>query len=958
MNRNIKIKGARVNNLKNIDVEIPRNKLVVITGLSGSGKSSLAFDTIYAEGQRRYVESLSSYARQFLDVQDKPDVDGIDGLSPAVAIDQRSASRNPRSTVGTVTETYDLLRLLYARIGVPHCPECGKEVKRQTVEQIVDKIWAIDNNVNVTILAPVIKEQKGKHHKIFEELQKANFYQVRFDSIVYNIEEVLAMPIDKQKKHTIEVVVDRVMLDGDKEVKSQMLESVKIALDLGNGLVIIQRSDKDEDQLFSQYYNCPDCGISLPEIDLRSFSFNSPNGACPECSGLGTKQEVDPELVISNPRLTLAEGAIKPWTKIFSTQTTNWQLLEAVAKKYKFSVNTPAEKLSKKAKEIILYGTDGELYQIGSKSLPFEGVIPFLEKKYKSTDSDYIRKEIEKYMRMHICPLCQGKRLKPETLAVTVAGLSISELSNLPIEKIKLFSDEAVSSVKVKGKKLPKEYLIIKDKVDEKALNIGRQIFKELERRLNYIEDVGLSYLTLDRSSVTLSGGEAQRIRLATQMGSKLAEVIYVLDEPTIGLHQADINKLIQALKKLREQNNSVIVVEHDETTMMEADQIIDIGPGAGIYGGEVIAQGSPEQIKKDSKSLTGKYLSGKSKIEMPKVDRKKRGNGKSISIKGATANNLKNINVDIPLGKFVCITGVSGSGKSTLMTDILSKALARKFYRSKELPAEHKSINGIQHLDKVISIDQTPIGRTPRSNPATYTGIFTYIRDLFTQVPEAKIKGFDAGKFSFNVKGGRCEECGGDGFVKIEMQFLPDVYVICDECKGKRYKKEVLEIHYRGKNIADVLDMTVSEAREFFNDTPILKEKLTTLEEVGLGYLQLGQPATTLSGGEAQRIKLATELSRYSTGKTLYILDEPTTGLHFDDIKRLLVILNRLVDKGNSVLIIEHNLDVIKQSDWIIDLGPEGGEKGGYLVAEGSPQQVVKIKKSVTSQYLKKVIK
>ncbi len=958
MNNNIKIKGARVNNLKNIDVEIPRNKLVVITGLSGSGKSSLAFDTIYAEGQRRYVESLSSYARQFLDVQDKPDVDGIDGLSPAVAIDQRSTSRNPRSTVGTVTETYDLLRLLYARIGVPHCPKCGKEVKRQTVEQIVDKIWAIDNNVNVTVLAPVIKEQKGRHHKIFEELQKANFYQVRFDGIVYNLEEVLEMPIDKQKKHIIEVVIDRVMLDGDKEVKNQLLESVKIALDLGNGLSIIQRSDKDEDQLFSQYYNCPDCGISLPEIDLRSFSFNSPNGACPECSGLGTKQEVDPELVISNPRLTLAEGAIKPWTKIFSTQTTNWQLLEAVAKKYKFSVNIAAEKLSKKAKEIILYGTDGDLYQIGSKSLPFEGVIPFLEKKYKSTDSDYIRKEIEKYMRMHICPLCEGRRLKPESLAVTVGGLSISELSSLPIEKIKIFCDEAVRSVKEKAKRLPKGYSIIKESVNEKALNIGRQIFTELERRLLYIEDVGLSYLTLDRSSVTLSGGEAQRIRLATQMGSKLAEVIYVLDEPTIGLHQADINKLIQALKKLKAQNNSVIVVEHDETTMLEADQIIDIGPGAGIYGGEVIAQGSPEQIKKDSNSLTGKYLSGKYKIEVPKIDRKKRGNGKSISIKGASANNLKNINVDIPLGNFVCITGVSGSGKSTLMTDILSKALARKFYRSKEIPSDHKSINGIQHLDKVISIDQTPIGRTPRSNPATYTGIFTYIRDLFTQVPESKIKGFDAGKFSFNVKGGRCEECGGDGFVKIEMQFLPDVYVTCDECKGKRYKKEVLEIHYRGKNIADVLEMTVSEAREFFNDTPILKEKLTTLEEVGLGYLQLGQPATTLSGGEAQRIKLATELSRYSTGKTLYILDEPTTGLHFDDIKRLLIILNRLVDKGNSVLIIEHNLDVIKQADWIIDLGPEGGEKGGYLVAEGSPEQIVKIKKSATSQYLKKVLK
>jgi len=941
--------------LKNIDLTIPRNKLIVITGLSGSGKSSLAFDTIYAEGQRRYVESLSSYARQFLDVQDKPDVDKIDGLSPAIAIDQRSSSRNPRSTVGTVTETYDLLRLLYARIGIPHCPKCGREVKKQTVKEIVNKIWNIDNQVNITVLAPVVKEEKGFHRKVFEELQKANFYQVRLDGIVYNVEEVLSMQLDKQKKHTIEAVVDRVLLDGDKEMKNQLLESVKVALDLGNGLVIIQRSDTEEDDLFSQYYNCPVCEISLPEFDLRSFSFNSPNGACPTCSGLGITQEVDPDLVISNPRLTLAEGAIKPWTKIFSTQTVYWRLLEMVAKKHRFSLNVPVEKLSKKAKQKVLYGTGDEMYQVRGKSMPFEGVIPYLESKYKSTDSDYIRKEIEKYMRMHKCHKCQGKRLKAESLAVTIGGLSISAVADMPINEIKEFISEATNSVKAKTGRLPKKFKMIKEPLKPKVIQVAEPIFKELNRRLGFINDVGLSYLHLDRSANTLSGGEAQRVRLATQMGAKLAEVIYVLDEPTIGLHHADIDKLISSLQNLKFQDNTVIVVEHDENTMMSADQIIDIGPGAGIYGGEVIFQGTPEQIKKDKHSLTGKYISGRRKVEVEKQKKTKRGNGKKIFIKGASANNLKNINVDIPLGKFVCITGVSGSGKSTLMTDILSRALARKFYRSKELPAEHKKIEGIENLDKVITIDQTPIGRTPRSNPATYTGVFTYIRDLFTQVPEAKIKGFGAGKFSFNVKGGRCEACGGEGYVKIEMQFLPDVYAVCDECRGKRYKKEILEIHYRGKNIADVLEMTVAEAKDFFYDTPILNEKFSVLNEVGLGYLKLGQSATTLSGGEAQRIKLATELSRYSTGKTLYILDEPTTGLHFDDIKRLLIILNKLVDKGNSVLIIEHNLDVIKQADWIIDLGPEGGDKGGYLVAEGTPTEVAEEKKSITGKFLRK---
>lgn len=955
MENKISIKGAKVNNLKNINLDIPRNKLVVITGLSGSGKSSLAFDTIYAEGQRRYVESLSSYARQFLEVKEKPDVDQITGLSPAIAIDQRYSAQNPRSTVGTITEIYDLLRLMFSRIGISHCPNCGRVVSRQKIEEIVEKIWSIGKKINITILAPVVREQKGSQKKVLEEIRKAKYFQVRFDGILYNVEDLARLAIDKEKKHTVEIVIDRVLLDNDKETKNQLKESVKVAADLGNGLIVVLRSDKEGDTVFSQYYTCPECQIDLPEIELRSFSFNSPFGACPACSGLGVRREVDPELVINNPRLTLAQGAIKPWTKIFANQTSIWQVLSVVAQKNHFSIDVPVEKLSKKAKDIVLFGTGETAYEIAGKKYFFEGVLPGLEKKYRETDSDYVRKEIEKYMRQHTCQICQGKRLKKESLVVTVGGLSIVEYTAVPIAELSNIFLELIKSAKIdNGKISKKDFKYVSQALSVNEFKIAGAIIKEIERRVGFLKNVGLDYLNLDRGAVTLSGGEAQRIRLATQLGSALSEVIYVLDEPSIGLHPADNAKLIETLKKLRDKGNSIIVVEHDSDMMKAADHIIDIGPGAGIYGGEVVAQGDLEQIKK-SNGLTGKYLSGREKIE--RLVRNDRDNKKCLEIKGAKAFNLKNIDVKIPLGKLVAITGVSGSGKSTLMTDILAKALARHFYRSKDLPGEHKSLVGLENIDKVITIDQSPIGRTPRSNPATYTGVFTYIRDLFTAVPEAKIKGYNAGHFSFNVKGGRCEACGGDGLIKIEMQFLPDVYIECAECKGRRYDKKTLEIHYRGKNIADILAMTVSEAKIFFGDTPIIFDKLNILDEVGLGYLTLGQPATTLSGGEAQRIKLASELSRYATGKTLYILDEPTTGLHFEDIKKLLIILNRLVDKGNTVLIIEHNLDVIKNCDWLIDLGPEGGNNGGYLVAEGSPEKIAGEKKSLTGQFLKKVL-
>ncbi len=963
MAENITIKGARVHNLKNISLDIPRDKLVVITGISGSGKSSLAFDTIYAEGQRRYVESLSAYARQFLGLMDKPDVDQIDGLSPAISIDQKSTSHNPRSTVGTVTEIYDYLRLLYARAGIPHCPKCGQEVARQTVDQIVEKILALPEGNKFSILAPLIKDQKGEHKNVLEKIRKAGYVRVRFDGLIYSIEEAEALNIEKNKKHFLEVVVDRLEItkdmlkkkpasnnDDDSE-RSRLTDSLETALDLGNGIVLVQAEGDENDLIFSQHFACAKCDISLSEIEPRNFSFNNPHGACAKCSGLGTKLEIDPNLVIPNRKLTLAQGAIRPWSRTSSNQTWYYRILEAVAKENNFSTNVPIEKLSKKQLDIILYGTGSKTYDVNNQFsggkikeywTTFEGVISNLERRYKETDSDYIRSEIERYMRIYPCPACEGKRLKPEALAVTVSDHSIDQIVNFTIEQASKFFQD------ITKKSNPKA-------LSDRAQVIATQILKEIRNRLTFLRNVGLDYLTLDRAASTLAGGEAQRIRLATQIGSSLVGVVYILDEPSIGLHQRDNDKLIETLLQLRDLGNTVIVVEHDENTIRASDHVIDVGPGAGEHGGEIVAQGSPTQIIKNSKSLTGRYLSGKSEIPLPKKYRP--GNNKFLSIIGAEEFNLKNVDVKIPLGKFVCITGVSGSGKSTLMTDILARALAQHFYRAKDLPGQHKEITGIEHLDKVIDIDQSPIGRTPRSNAATYTGVFTYIRDLFTQVPEAKIRGYKAGRFSFNVKGGRCESCQGDGYKKIEMQFLPDVYVECEDCHGKRYNQAALEIHYKSKSIADVLDMTVEEALSFFENIPAVHQKLKTLNDVGLGYLHLGQSATTLSGGEAQRIKLATELSRRATGRTLYILDEPTTGLHFEDVKRLLSVLNKLVDKGNTVLIIEHNLDVIKSVDWIIDLGPEGGEHGGEIVAQGTPKEVIKIKRSYTGQYLKKIL-
>ncbi len=944
----IRIIGARVHNLKNINVEIPRNKFVVITGLSGSGKSSLAFDTIYAEGQRRYVESLSSYARQFLGLMDKPDVDQIDGLSPAISIDQKSASHNPRSTVGTVTEIYDYLRLLFARAGKPHCPNCGQLISQQSIEQITEKILAFPKLEKIMLLAPIVKDQKGEHKHVFEEIQKAGYSRVRVDKILYPIEEVLDLKLDKQKKHKIEIVVDRLEVGLSKEDRARLFESLEKALDLGDGFVIVERAN-GQDILFSQHFACPKCDINLPKIEPRNFSFNSPHGACPECTGLGTKLEVDPDLVIPNKRLTLAQGAIRPWSRTAANQTWYYRMLEMVAKANNFSVNTAVEKLTPKQLEIILYGTGDKRYNInytsdsfrGDYQAGFEGVIPNLERRYRETESDYIRGEIERYMRIKKCPKCLGKRLRAEVLAVIVGEKNIAGVVSLTIEEASEFFKNLTE-----GKK---------NILTEREKKIASQILKEIRSRLKFLENVGLNYITLDRTTASLSGGEAQRIRLATQIGTSLTGVIYILDEPSVGLHQRDNHKLIETLKALRDLGNTVIVVEHDKDTILRADYVIDIGPGAGEHGGEIVAVGTPAQIERNKNSLTGKYLSGELYIEIPKKYRA--GNGKSLEIFGASEFNLKNINVKIPLGKFVCITGVSGSGKSTLMIEILAKALAQHFYQAKDQAGSYKAIKGINFLDKVINIDQSPIGRTPRSNPATYTGVFTYIRDLFTELPEAKIRGYKAGRFSFNVKGGRCEVCQGDGLVRIEMNFLPDVYIECEECHGKRYNSQALEIHYKGKNIADVLEMTVEEAMNFFSNIPNIYQKLRTLDDVGLGYMHLGQSATTLSGGEAQRVKLATELSRRATGRTLYILDEPTTGLHFDDVKRLLQVLHKLVDKGNTVLIIEHNMEVIKCADWIIDLGPEGGDKGGYLVADGTPKDIIKEKDSYTGQYLKKVL-
>jgi excinuclease ABC subunit A len=935
MHENIVIRGAREHNLKNIDVTIPRDKLVVITGLSGSGKSSLAFDTIYAEGQRRYVESLSSYARQFLGLMEKPDLDQIEGLSPAISIDQKSTTRNPRSTVGTVTEIYDYLRLLYARVGIPHCPVCGKEISKQTVPQIVEQILEMPKDTRFTLLAPIIKDKKGVHKYVFDGLKKAGYARVRVDGKIYDIDEDLSL--DKNKKHTIDAVIDRLMVD--REIEKRLSESIETSLNLGEGVMILLNNETNEEMVFSQNFACPNCHISLPELSPRSFSFNSPHGACPTCTGLGTRLEIDPDLVMPNQKLTIAEGAIRPWSRTTARMSWYSKILENVGEKYGFSVHTPVESLSKKAIDIIMYGAGEEVFQVrmGTRSYEatFEGVIANLERRYHETDSDYVRKEIEKYMALRVCPKCHGKRLRPEFLAVTVGDKSIVDITIMPIDQCLDFFKSLT--------------------LNDRDTKIAKQILKEIHERLGFLVNVGLSYLTLDRTANTLSGGEAQRIRLATQIGSSLMGVIYILDEPSIGLHQRDNYRLIETLKNLRDLGNSVIVVEHDEDTMNEADWIIDVGPGAGELGGEIIAEGTPEQIKKDNKSITGQYLSGKKTIDCPM--KRRHGNGKEITIVGAEENNLKKVTVAIPLGKLVVVTGVSGSGKSSLINDILAKKLSQVFHRAGEPAGKHQEIIGLKHLDKVIDIDQSPIGRTPRSNPATYTGVFTDIRDLFAGVPEARIRGYKQGRFSFNVKGGRCEACRGEGILKIEMHFLPNVYVTCEECGGKRYNKEALEIHYKGKSIADVLDMTVAEAFEFFQNIPQIKRKLETLVEVGLGYIRLGQPATTLSGGEAQRVKLASELSRRSTGKTLYILDEPTTGLHFDDVNKLMGVLNKLTDAGNTVLVIEHNLEVIKCADWIIDLGPEGGNKGGEVVAVGTPEQVAKVTKSYTGHYLSKIL-
>ncbi|MBD3252066.1 excinuclease ABC subunit UvrA [Candidatus Uhrbacteria bacterium] len=959
ISNSIQIRGARVHNLKNVSVNLPKNKLIVITGLSGSGKSSLAFDTIHAEGQRRYMESLSSYARQFLELQDKPDVDEITGLSPTVAIDQKSSSHNPRSTVGTVTEVYDHLRLLFSRAGRAHCHECGREVTEQSPKEITEKIFEQAKTSNIILLAPMVREQKGEHKVVLQGAMNAGYHEVRYDGTLVDIDELLRVKMDKKTEHTIEVVIAKIEAKTNMVIES-LLELVKQALELGNGLVMTLDEDTLDETLYSQSLYCPDCDISLPALEPRLFSFNSPHGACPACTGLGTKLVLEPDLVIPNKKLTIAQGAIKPWTRIAGNQTSHLKLIDAVGQANGFSVNEEVRGFSKKSIDILFEGTGDREYDVDGKRLTFPGILAMLEDKYKQTDSEYVQKEIETYMRVMTCPVCEAKRLRPEALAVTVTDKTIADLVAMPLDDLFTWFDGlGRGPKKVKASKIMRVKEVTKKDpmgFTERERIIVDQLSTEIKRRLVNLIDVGLNYLTLDRSAMSLSGGEAQRVRLAAQLGAELSGVIYILDEPSIGLHQRDNDKLINTMKRLRDLGNTIVVVEHDQAVMEAADHVIDVGPGAGEYGGEIIAMGTLAEIKRNKESLTGAYLTGKRKLEIPKKRRK--GNGKALTVKGATAFNLQNVDFKLPLGLFACVTGVSGSGKSTLVLDILARALSHHFYHSKELPGEHKKIEGIQHLDKVVSVDQSPIGRTPRSNPATYTGVFTVIRDLFAEIPEAKMRGFDAGKFSFNVKGGgRCEACGGDGYVKIEMQFLPDVYVECSECHGRRYNEEALEIHWRGKNIADVLDMTVEEARRFFVDQPLVYEKLSVLHDVGLGYVKLGQPATTLSGGEAQRVKLATELSRRATGRTLYILDEPTTGLHFEDIKRLLGVLNALVDKGNTVLVIEHNVDVIKAADWIVDMGPEGGIRGGKVVSEGTPEQTVKMKKSLTGEYLKKTL-
>ena len=936
MQDHINVQGAREHNLKNVNVSIPRNTLTVITGLSGSGKSSLAFDTIYAEGQRRYVESLSSYARQFLGLMEKPDVDQIDGLSPAISIDQKSTSSNPRSTVATVTEIYDYLRLLFARVGIPHCPICAKEVTRQTPTQIVDMVLNTQNSNRILILAPVVIDKKGAFEHVPEQYSRAGFARVRVDGVVYAIDEF--PELDKAKKHSIDVVVDRLQVT--KDLSGRVAQSIEQALDLADGRMIIHNADTKQDIVFSLLFACIDHPeVAIPELEPRTFSFNSPHGACPVCTGLGNRLEVDPELVLPNGRLTIAEGAIRPWNRI---RIDSWYLkkVETMATANGFSVHVPTGQLTEDQIQKVLYGTGKTIYKVElgsgrSYETTFEGVIPNLERRYKETESDFIKRDIEKFMLERPCHACNGARLKPAVLAVTLQGSSIIDIANLSI-------DDAIS-------------FFNNLKLNEVNKKIAHQIIKEINARLLFLNDVGLNYLSLSRSAVTLSGGEAQRIRLATQIGSGLTGVLYVLDEPSIGLHQRDNERLIKTLQRLRDLGNTVLVVEHDEETIRKADYLLDIGPGAGIHGGKVVAQGTPEQVAKNPQSLTGQYLMGKKFIAPPNKIRK--GNGKELIVKGAREHNLKNIEVNIPLGQLVVISGVSGSGKSSLINDIVAKELLAKLQRANVVSGKHDIIEGIEHLDKIIVIDQSPIGRTPRSNPATYTGLFTPIRELFSNTPEAKIRGYKPGRFSFNVKGGRCEQCAGDGIIKIEMHFLPDVYVPCEECHGKRYNREALEIHYKGKTISDVLEMTCEQALQFFENIPSIQRKLQTLVEVGLGYIQLGQSATTLSGGEAQRIKLATELSRRATGKTLYVLDEPTTGLHIADVDRLLHVLHALVDTGNSMIVIEHNLDVIKSADYVIDMGPEGGEAGGNVIATGTPKQIAKVKDSYTGQFLSKIL-